>query len=96
MVYHIIGMVADSWCLWPCHHPQQSVLEAVVTVRQRRDGMYVPDGIDDAMGHGPWLLWVYHVVVVVTDSWRWCWRWRRSSSLSDDARVVVDVFDTGG
>ena len=95
LVYHVIGMVTDSWCLRPFHCPQQLVLETVVvTVRRCQDGMYVPDGIDDTMSHGPWLLFVYHVVVVVADSW--CWHWRQSSSLSDDARVVVDIFDTEG
>lgn len=31
----------------------------------------------------PWLLLVYHVVVVVADSWClcWCWCWRQLSSL---------------
>ena len=96
LAYHIIGVVADGWCLRPFHRPQQPVLEAVVTVRRRQDGMYVPDGVDDAMGHGPWLLLVYHVVVVVADSWCWCWCWRQLLSLSDDTRVVVDVFDTEG
>ena len=56
LVYHIIGVVADSWCLWPCHRPQQPVLEAaIVTVRRCwSGGMYVPDSVavDDAMTHG--------------------------------------------
>ena len=57
LVYYVIGMVADSWCLWPCHCPQQPVVEAVVvTVRQcRGGGKYVPDcpdGVDDAIAHG--------------------------------------------
>ena len=49
LAYHVIGVVADGWCLRPFHHPQQPVLEAVVTVRRCQDGMYVPDGVDDAM-----------------------------------------------
>ena len=56
LVYHVIGMVTDSWCLWPCHHSQQLVLEAaIVTIRRRwSGGMYIPDGIvvDDTMTHG--------------------------------------------
>ena len=49
-ICHVVFVVADSWCLWPCHRPRQLGLEAVVVTVGRRwgGGMYVPDGVDDA------------------------------------------------